>query len=184
MKLVRIAFLTLAVTAALAATAYADGTPFTLDVTASTNAAACASVDQSCSPMSLNLQLDVTPTTNSFGNVLQVTGVSGMMNGQLPVSFGAQQPGTLDWLFATSYLPYGWVNFQAGGDTWLLYFDDLIAGSTAVTDQTGQMGFAYVSWDAAPASTPEPGSLALLALGLAAILTLGSRIPKGRENYN
>jgi PEP-CTERM motif-containing protein len=175
MKLTRTAFLALTAIAAVASTAYADGTPFTLDVTANTNTAVCAAVDQTCSPISLNLQMDVTPSTNSFGNVLQVTGVTGMMNGQLPVSFGVQQPGTFDWLLSGSDVPFGWVNFQAGGDTWLLYFDDLISGSTAVTDQTRQSGFAYISWDAAPASTPEPHSLVLLAIGLLGLLGFGNR---------
>jgi PEP-CTERM motif len=175
MKLTRIAFLALTAIAAVASTTYADGTPFTLDVTANTNAAVCAAVDQTCSPISLNLQMDVTPATNSFGNILQVTDVTGMMNGQSPVSFGVQQPGTFDWLLSGSNVPFGWVNFQAGGDTWLLYFDDLITGSTAVTDQTGQSGFAYISWDTAPASTPEPGSVVLLAIGLLGLLGFGNR---------
>jgi hypothetical protein len=180
MKLIRTALLTLAAIAALASTTYADGTPFTLDVTASTNAAVCASVDQTCSPISLNLQMNVTPSTNAFGNILQVTSLTGMMNGQFPVTFGPQQPETLDWLLAGSDVPFGWVNFQADGDTWLLYFDDLITGSTAIANQSGQPGFAYISWDATPVPTPEPSSAVLLTIGLFAILNIGKRHLRGR----
>jgi PEP-CTERM motif len=153
----------------------ADSFPTQLDVTAVTDVSQCQVplhfLKFTCIPISLSLQIAVQPF--GFADWLQVTNVTGTMDGVFPISNGADDFLEPEQNYVPGFGPNGPLFFKALGDTWIINLDQMDP-DVYVMDET--TGFAsWITWDATPVSAPEPSSLALLAIGLTGIIGYGKR---------
>lgn len=139
-------------------------------ITGETNVPACVSVDTACALVTftfdLNTQFGPTPT---FGNVFNVLALSGTVDGLFPIVGGGgfllPVPGN-----PQSPIPFGSISYTLDGQQGFIFFDDLIAGSSAMTTVPpiggGSGGFSYITWNATLVTTPEPSSLVLSGVGM------------------
>jgi PEP-CTERM motif len=162
-----------------ASQAHADSTPITLDVTAISCQAAC---DEPFEPtLDLEAQLVVEEVTGTFTNpvnivynqpVYEVMSMTGTLNGY-PVTL----LGTEDYLDdnATDLFQLGYVTFTADGYAVGLFDDDtndLLETSNPVWAGNNLDIIAWTAVDPAPVGAPEPSSLLLSGIGLAALIGL------------
>lgn len=140
-------------------------------VTGITNAATCAAYHINCPNVSFNLDIE---TTSGFafpyGPVQDVTAISGTINGQCVTN----APQRDSWLFDEEgeWLPlFADISFGLSGAPGYgsIFFNDLPGGGTEM--ELPNATFSYITWNATLVSTPEPSSLMLACLALAAALT-------------
>lgn len=154
----------------------ADG----FEVTGQTNVSVCASVDVFCSPVTFTLDLTTqfgpNPAFPGFGNVFNVISLDGFVDGLFPIVGGGgfllPVPGN-----PQSPVPFGSISYTLNGQQGFIFFDDLIAGSSALTTVPpiggGSGGFSYVTWNATPFTAPEPSSLTLSSIGMLLLIGFG-----------
>jgi hypothetical protein len=156
-------------------------------VTGQTNTAACAAVNAQCAQVSFNLDLmtQFGPGPDAhFGNVYNVSSTKGLIDGLYSVT------GSGGWLLPVtgnpqSPIPYGGVFFTLNSQPDEFYFDDAVAGSSALqlapAFNGGTAGFAYVTWNVSPVGMPEPSNLAIWGLTLLGFVFAGWKKYSGRR---
>jgi hypothetical protein len=120
-------------------------------------------------PVDFQAQATVEPVTGTFfnilfndlftGSVLEVTGISGTLNGN-PISFLQAPQGDGSWLYPDLFI--GALYFSANGQPCWMFWDG--AFPTLVLGADGLSAPLNYS---ATVNTPEPGTLGLVGLGLA-----------------
>jgi hypothetical protein len=146
----------------------------------------------STSPISIDLQaqFDVQQASGNFfdagisdfigfsGPVEQVVSISGTLNG-FAMTLAAPLQGAGSWLtlhnFGLQPFQLGTVYFEADGLLGLIFNDNAFN----VVEWSGASTPIYWNVTALPVSTPEPGALALVAIGLCAV-TVSRRYRFGR----
>lgn len=105
-----------------------------------------------------------------YGTEPVVTGVSGLLDGQFPMSWAPRYPSCSsqpcyqgDFFIGT--IPQ-WVTFSADGSTWLLDFD---GSGYSVFDFSPPTSQSFLNYSA---SVPEPSSFVFIAVGLIALASL------------
>jgi PEP-CTERM putative exosortase interaction domain len=123
-------------------------------------------------PVDFQAQATVEPVTGTFfnilfndlftGSVMEVTGISGTLNGS-PISFLQAPQGAGSWLYPDLFI--GALYFTANGQPGWMFWDGAFP-YIVITDDTGT-GFPSPVDYSASVHTPEPGTLGLVGLGLA-----------------
>lgn len=163
------------------------GPATTWDYTFSTDFATCTATLLSCIPTSGNVvftleQVSLDGTEQNApcvkGGWEEVVGMTGTINGAA-ISFTPQDVSSCsaDQLFLPSAQQglmrpaiASIVNFTTGGINWQIFGPDLqpYNNSVLIDNSLGQV--AVINWQLTPVVTPEPGSLAMAALGLFGLL--------------
>jgi hypothetical protein len=123
-------------------------------------------------PVDFRAQVTVEPSTGTFfnpigftfTNVLEVTGISGTLNGS-PISFLQAPQGDGSWLFPDLFI--GALYFSANGQPCWMFWDGAFPTLVITTD--AGFGVDVPINYSATVNTPEPATLGLFGMGFAAL---------------
>jgi len=145
------------------------GRPAYADTIVDISATWCSACQFGGMPVDFQAQATVEPVTGTFlnilfkdlftGSVLEVTGISGTLNGS-PISFLQAPQGNGSWLYPDLYI--GALYFSANGQPCWMFWDGAFPTLVLAADGLS----APVNYSAT-VNTPEPGTLGLVGLGLA-----------------
>jgi hypothetical protein len=147
------------------------GRPAYADTIVDISATWCSACQRGGMPVDFQAQATVEPVTGTFfnilfndlftGSVLEVTGISGTLNGS-PISFLQAPQGDGSWLFPDLFI--GALYFSTNGQPGWMFWDGAFPTLVLTVDGSGLS--APVNYSAT-VNTPEPGTLGLVGLGLA-----------------
>jgi hypothetical protein len=152
----------------------------TFEVSGQTNVPACISITVGCTLVEFTALLTVTPDHNAYGDVFDVTSLTGTFDNRFAMTGGG------GFLATGRIVPIpnptggpGSLSFTEDGNLWSIGFDQDLGTSSVYmigygggNPGFGSEGYAFVTWNIEPMATPEPPTYLLLGMGLVAVAVL------------